>query len=172
MARTCPSESTRGPPWKAGPSGASCWMPAEEISATKPWVIAAPCAPSPDNPKTRSPRVGLWAAKSSLGWPPTGRMMRARSFCSCHVETYTLVSVEVVLVRGVQNGGGQGRTEAERENEGIDAEHRAGKAAPPPARFGLHLGARSLDRVVRHGRGRGLGHGHRGNRTPAGPGRR
>ncbi len=83
-----------------------------------------------------------------------------------------LVLAEAVFVIRVQNDAGQRRTEAERENECTDAEHRAGKDAPPPARFGLHLGARSLDRVVRHGRGRGLGHGHRGNRTPAGPGRR
>ncbi|HVM03448.1 MAG TPA: trypsin-like peptidase domain-containing protein, partial [Acidimicrobiales bacterium] len=37
-----PSEFTSGPPWKAGPTAASCWMPAPDTSATKPWLIDPP----------------------------------------------------------------------------------------------------------------------------------
>ena len=42
-------------PWKDGPIGAECWIPADETSATKPWVMAPPLAPRPDTAKIRSP---------------------------------------------------------------------------------------------------------------------
>src|SRR5437868_3797626 len=83
-----------GPPWKAGPMAASCWIPADDTSPTKPWLADPPFAPSADMAKMRSPTDvgGLFDANSTLGVFPLGRMISARSRSSCHVQTVTLTS--------------------------------------------------------------------------------
>src|SRR5579871_4660738 len=94
-AITLPSESTSGPPWKAGATDALCWMPEAETSLIKPCVTAAPAEPRPETAKIRSPtaRGGSAGMNGNEGRLPFGRIRRARSRWGSQVHTVTFTSV-------------------------------------------------------------------------------
>src|SRR5581483_6507353 len=69
-------------------------MPVPDTSATRPWVMLPPAAPSPDTANTRSPVFtgGLSEDQLSRGWLGFWRMSSARSLSCCHVHSCTLSS--------------------------------------------------------------------------------
>ena len=82
-----------GPPWKAWPTAASCWMALPDTSPTNPRLTDASDPPRPDTAKIRSPALQrrVVGCERELGHVAAwSTMSRARSRSSCQVKSSAL----------------------------------------------------------------------------------